>query len=156
MNGRIKKMHNKIRSIRNCGIATCKAKNDMTTEIENTDLIIKKLDLFVESIGFTGLGEDWAEVDLNLSIKILTEIIRNDMAYKHPLTSSKTAKKLASEFIAIFEKPFRFFTNGNLFVPAIIDGVKGEFFSISESTFDSGIVCIDCEKIGILWVQDED
>ncbi|RLC14054.1 MAG: hypothetical protein DRI57_15135 [Deltaproteobacteria bacterium] len=154
----MEKIVQEIKIVRSCGAAvTCSVRYDSTSDISNSYEILKKIDNFVKSFGFSGLDQYWVEVDVVKSLKILTDIIHKDIAYGSMITDKKTAKRLANRFLSVFESSFRPFTNGNLIIPdADPKDTEGAWMEISDSTFDTGIVCIDNKKMGILWVQDED
>ena len=67
------------------------------------------------------------------------------------MTTEERAYRLAEEFLGIFKVQPRFFTN------AIFKrGRLSNWSPISDSTFDTGVICLSSSKIGVLWVQDED
>jgi hypothetical protein len=115
------------------------------------------LDVFVARFGFTGIGNSWAEVTLADAKVIAREVLHKDLAYRMDILPPSEAAALAERFFSLFEPTARCFTNGNVILPAAASReVPGAYDPITPSTFDTGVVCFDRQRIGILWVQDED
>jgi len=139
-------LHNKILEVRDCGEVTfC-----IAARTTSTSSVKALLDDFVVRFNFFGLADGWKEIDLVAAKQIVSEIIFRDLAHGTQMTTGEHACLLAEEFLGIFEQS-RFFTN------AIFEnGTLSTWYPVSKSTFDTGVVCLDDTKIGILWVQDED
>lgn len=116
-----------------------------------SDSITEVLDGFVEKLGFVGLEEGWREINRCEAETIAQIILHRDLAYRAEAMTAQRACKLAEQFLALFNKEARYFTNGEFDA----DGLH-MWSGITEATFDTGIICIDNERMGILWVQDED
>jgi hypothetical protein len=114
-------------------------------------------DSFVAELDFTGLGEAWTKIGRDDARLILTVLLYKDMAYGISVMPRATAKNLAERFISLFSEEARFLSNGNFILPSADPGsLAGSGSNISTSTFDSGVVCIDTNCLGILWFEDED
>ena len=107
------------------------------------------VDEYVRSLGFSAIGEQWIEIDRNRAEAILSHFLSHDMAYGTVLMPVERARKMAGDYLDLFgEDSASFFTNR--------EGRAGTWTPISQATFDTGIVALDEEGIGILWVEDED
>src|SRR5262249_2284587 len=118
------------------------------------------IDAFVASLGFSGLGQGWEEINRDQAESILRLILHKDLAYRMPITPLEKATSLAGRFLALFSRSARWFTNGTYHLAPVRTpngGSAGPSWNpISQATFDTGVVCIDESRIGIMWVQDED
>jgi hypothetical protein len=113
-------------------------------------------DRLVEQLGFQAPG-DWRIVDREKATNILYGVLHRDLAYYTPVMPINLAHQLAEQFFQLFDFDTTFLTNGQ-FEPSM----KGEgvelrgWTPISDATFDTGIVCVSNQHVGMLWVQDED
>lgn len=129
---------------RDCGFVTLRvAERGGPKSSSRTELV----DHFVEKCGLLGLGENWREISRDEAQCIATRILNRDMAYGVELMKLDRARLLAASLVGIFDVTGRFYTN---------QCKNGGFSPISDSSFDTGIVCVDVTRLGILWVQDED
>jgi hypothetical protein len=78
-------------------------------------------------------------------------ILYEDLAYHVELMPHTDAQLLAGAFVAQFEAPARYFTNGEF-----VNGTLSQFTPMTEATFNTGIVVLGLSSAGILWVEDED
>jgi hypothetical protein len=146
----------RICSQRKCGCTTCviQARDAATPASGN---VLDSVDDFVTAQGFQGIGAGWVEISRLQSHTILTSILHKDLAYGSPLMKENQASELAEEFLSTFAGNAQFFTNGNEILPdADPNSVPGSGNSLSTSTFDTGVVCLDESCVGMLWVEDED
>jgi hypothetical protein len=142
---------NKLLSKRNSGSTNCsfKSMNNSVNEINK--------ELFLDELGFKSdeIKNEWEKVDETTAKKILEYILSYDMAYDAELGTKAKASLICSYFLNEFQSDAIFFTNG------YFDEDAG-FFKLSawtpltDSTFDTGILAIDKNKIGILWAEDND
>lgn len=115
------------------------------------------LDEFVATLGFDGLDDGWIEISIQDAKTLTREILLKDLAYGIAMMSEQEAAQLCERFFTLFDGSVRCFTNGNLVLHADATEVPGSWTAISpQATFDTGVVCIDSSRIGILWVEDED
>jgi hypothetical protein len=118
------------------------------------------IDQFVESLGFHGIGRGWYETTREDAVAILHRILNRDLAYDAVIMHGNKAGRLARQFLACFEADARHFTNGTFHQPPERRSeevtVGPGWNPITPATFDTGVVCLDDQRIGILWVQDED
>jgi hypothetical protein len=119
--------------------------------------LFEAVDAFVAAFGFKGLGPSWTEISASDAFYIVRSILRRDQAYQMAVMREADAARLAEMFCALFDRNVRCVTNGNSVLPtADPRGVPGASTPISSATFDSGVVCVDDARIGMLWVEDED
>ncbi|WP_242218504.1 hypothetical protein [Bacillus cereus group sp. BfR-BA-01380] len=136
---------------RNSGSIICSFKsiNNLGNEITKEE--------FLEEIGHQSneIKGRWEVIDKRMAKKILEYILSMDMAYDIDLETKPLAEKLSNYFLKEFLSDAKYYTNGKF------DEVDGffrlsEWTSITNSTFDTGILAIDKNKIGILWAEDND
>ena len=99
---------------------------------------------------------------------LLAAILGTDLAYGIKQIEQHEAAGLASKFLDPFPSNSRYYTNGTLGwrgndspVPGIPPGVWWSLLSRLEESdrwviFDTGIVVLDWERIGILWIADSE
>lgn len=142
---------------RNCGEVTFKVKNRSAAEKRSVTVV---LDAFVNRLGFTDLGTNWNEIDRHGAEVILRRILHRDLAYNAVIMSIELAGELSAHFLDLFTTGARYFTNGTFYEPddqVAADVVHGaSWHPITDATFDTGVICLDEKRIGIVWVQDED
>jgi hypothetical protein len=107
-------------------------------------------DSLVVSQGFEALGSHWRVIDRTRAAAILRMLLHRDLAYNCEIMSPPVANGLADQFLSFFSGLTVYLTNGGE------DGLGFAFASITECTFDTGIVSINRSVVGMLWVQDED
>ena len=157
MSGGIDSLTNEILSRRSCGRTACVIKDRQARDEGNEKPITVEVDSFVSELGFIGLGEKWDRVSTRVGKAIAQRILQRDLAYSAPIMSEVDSLRLAESFFSWFDQDVRCLTNGNSVLPlAVPEVVPGASNSISQATFDGGVVCIDAHRIGILWVEDED
>jgi hypothetical protein len=117
-------------------------------------------DAFVCSLGFQGISGAWQLVSPSDARTILERVLARDLAYNGPVMADSSASKLSDRFLALFDVDVLCLTNGTYHIPSVQSSkqvrVGPTWNPISESTFDTGVVCVDNSRIGILWVEDED
>lgn len=146
-----------IASRRRCGKTTCAVLDRDVVEADRNWSIDQLFDAFLAQFGFTGLGEDREEVSLADAKTIAREALRTDLAYGASMMSEGEAVALAERYFSLFRPEVRCFTNGNLGLPeASRRGQPRSWTGITSATFDTGVICFDRDRVGILWVQDED
>ena len=101
--------------------------------------------------GLRGDPEAFREISQADAIEIAALILHEDLAYRIELMPPGDAKALATEFIAQFTAPARYFTNGEF-----VGRSLSAFEPITEATLDTGIIVLGSSSAGILWVEDED
>jgi hypothetical protein len=110
------------------------------------------IDRFVESLGLAAIGDQWREISRECAVSLATAFLARDLAYSCRLMEDDKARDLAERFGGIFTEDARFFTNTDFTAGSSSWGWQ----SLTESTFDAGIVGVDARIIGALVVQDED
>jgi hypothetical protein len=145
---------------RNWGEVTFEVKKlDNTKSKED---LIQVVDEFVKSFGFYTLFDKWIKINRDEAEFILKIILSTDLAYGNISEKFSIKNELSNEILDLFTSgEIHYFTNGTyLFQQEKKNNDIGVIFSswtpITEATFDTGIVCLDQDKIGIIWVQVED
>jgi hypothetical protein len=156
MSGGIDSLTNEILSRRGSG-TTCVIKGRQAKDEGHEKPVTVVVDSFLSELGFIGLGEKWGRISTRVGKAIAQRILQSDLAYRAPIMSEMDSVRLAECFFSWFDDDVCCFTNGNAVLPlALPQEVPGASNPISQATFDSGVVCIDAHRIGILWVEDED
>jgi hypothetical protein len=119
-----------------------------------------EVDAFVSTLGFHGLSDAWELISRSDARTILVHVLARDLAYNGPVMAESFAQSLSDRFLALFDADVLCFTNGTYHVPTVQSSkevrVGPTWNPISESTFDTGVVCVDNARMGIVWVEDED
>jgi hypothetical protein len=111
------------------------------------------IDLFITQLGYSPLGSRWKPVNQTAAKKILTLIMTKDLAYGGEIMSLPVAAALIVKLFNLFPGDRQFFTNASF---------ENDYTSIStwdsitKATFDTGIIIVGNNRIGILWAKDED
>jgi hypothetical protein len=64
------------------------------------------------------------------------------------------AAQVATAFVSRFADDAEFWTNGDLWRASYHP--TGSWSPLTPATFDTGVVAVDDDAVGILWVTDED
>ena len=127
---------------------------------EPVDFIHQELDNFIDNmpnaphgITFTGIGENWRELDLTNAKYILKHILSHDIAYYSPEIPERDAADIVNDFLAIFDGDCRCFSNGMF--DKNTKSWSGHGF-VASATCETGVVVVSSKLIGILWCHDED
>ncbi len=115
---------------------------------------------FIRSLGFRWPENGWREVDLAQARRILKHVLRRDLAYGSERIPEAEAERLVTAFLGAVGNDLSGYTNGTWGLPPeqLSGGVttSASWSPITDSTFDGGVVCVGSERLGIIWVQDED
>lgn len=115
--------------------------------------IITIIDTLVNQLGYHPLGANWQEINLQTAEKILTFALTKDLAYSTSMMSESEAAKIIVKLINLFPGTPQFFTNlSNI----NNDSIMSAWNSLTDATFDTGIVIINKDLCGLIWFQDED
>ncbi|GAB1539852.1 hypothetical protein NUACC21_25200 [Scytonema sp. NUACC21] len=111
------------------------------------------IDSFIRQQGCYNIGDRWREISKEEAEQILKFIMIKDLAYSVELMTPQEAQQISSKLLSIFTGNCKFFTNASF-----VDNYSGmsEWDSITESTFDTGVIIVSPDRIGMLWVKDED
>jgi hypothetical protein len=121
---------------------------------------VEVVDAFVMRLGFRALADGWREVEAHEAARVVQHILHCDLAYDLEIMPEARAAELTIRFLELFSAPTRYFTNATFRRDAEVN--TGEVWRmmswepLSTATFDTGVVCVDATRIGILWVADED
>jgi hypothetical protein len=117
-----------------------------------------------EAAGFFGLkhiGSNWSLIDRVTAQTILCRLLREDMAFSSPRIPEPAAQAEAHGFLSEFTSDARFYTNGNWedgWTNSRFGGASlgPDWHPATEATFDGGVLALDTESSGVLWLEDED
>jgi hypothetical protein len=129
--------------------ATCEAWQRPPTTAKNA------ADVVAEQCGFRGLADGWRELGRDDAESIAAAVLSHDLAYRSELMDAARAKDYAERFLALFDDA-KYYTNGDLGPVHAQGGGTAGWDPITGATFDTGVVVVGTNRVGILWVQDED
>ncbi|WP_124479439.1 hypothetical protein [Burkholderia stagnalis] len=84
----------------------------------------------------------YREIDESEARCCIAEVLHRDQAYRAELMTVAQAEQLTAEFLEQFGAQARYFTNN--------------WCSVTDATFDTGVIVIGALQSGCLWVEDED
>lgn len=116
---------------------------------------VNRINKYLEQFNVFTLIPNWRTIELHEAKKILEFVLSRHLAYNNLIMQFHEVKDLSRKFLSIFDEG-RYYTNGVFNYDGKNIVQLNEFSSITNSTFDSGIIAIDNEKIGMIWVEDED
>ncbi len=117
--------------------------------IDDWDAAERIINQFVLKCGAKPIPH-WRRIQVKAAEAILTRILWKDLAYSRERMRLSTAKRLTADFLKNFVPPMLYLTNGEDI------SQNYTFDPITEATFDGGVIVFDGQKVGMLWVTDED
>ena len=103
---------------------------------------------FVNSLGMKP-SRNWEILDFYKAQKGLVNVLNRDLAYNEEVMPLDKASEIANKFLCLFDRK-----NSNYFSNWRLSGHSWD--PLTEATFDTGIIVLDNNRIGILWFEDED
>jgi hypothetical protein len=133
---------------------------DTPVGIEWQSLLFERMPTNVASL--KDFKESFLKIDdVALAKNILTALLHKDLAYGMELMPLDRASLFTDRFFSLFSSQALYFSNStwnqNEYKPA--EDFKFGFsswWSLTELTFDSGIIICDNSKIGVVWFSDDD
>ena len=108
------------------------------------------------AVTLTPQGVAWTEIDGDSATALVDELLREDLAYGAPCVEPAVARMYAERFVRTVG-PARYFTAAWSPVEHSPNGGFSQTFtSISDATFDRGVIAIGVSHSAIFWVRDED
>jgi hypothetical protein len=146
----------RVKAAREYGVVHCEFRN--RRDVSDSDDPRVVADAFVHSLGFRPLGKDWRALPRGNATDVLERILSQDLAYGGQTMTETAAKELSLEFTNFFPGDEPFYTNG-VFPPREEyedGGWAGSWDPITKATFDTGVIAIGSDLVGLLWIEDED
>jgi hypothetical protein len=114
------------------------------------------IDEYVTRLRFEKLSATAKELNRADAELYLTSLLHLDMAYSCKCMEIGLAQETSQLFLNQFQANAKFYTNATS--RNYGDGVLAlsAWHPITNATFDSGILAFDDEKIGLIWLEDED
>ena len=140
---------------RRCGIYTCEmhlfGKSD--ADVDNNT----RMNRFVKALGFIHV-EDWSyfEVEKDDAYAWALEALISDDRGHPIIIEPDIAGELLSSFFRFFSQHARYFTNQCKDSDGRLSSSYAILRPIDDYVFSSGVVILDNEKIGILWIDEDD
>ena len=128
--------------------------------LDDTEAILRIVDSFVSETGCVPLKE-WLWLDIMEAVWVLTRVLWGDLCYNTSIMSRDEALALAGRFTSLFGQDTKFLTNRCRWrkrvvpLPDPIDYLDG-WVPITQATCDTGVIVVSPQRVGMLWVQDED
>ena len=135
----------------------CTIVQPMVSEMGVFDL----MDAFLASLRLDELEEthqsSFREVGRGEAATILTHLLSYDLVHgsRAPSLREKQIATLVERFISLFSSRQRYFTNGEFTFDGDHLGLRS-WFPLTSHTFDTGLLLVDEQRIGILWEVAED
>ncbi len=120
------------------------------------------LDSFILSWGGFAVNDSWQFINQEIAIEIVDSILAQDIAYNSERMKVEDALRITGLFFKLFPKPLYFATNGTLGQNHAKRKKDVNFMAssswtpVTSATFDTGVVVITTDVIGMLWMLDED
>lgn len=114
---------------------------------------------FVAAVGLGNPGVPvtrWNPVDKPQAHAILRDTLRWEQAYETPRLELIQAERIAASFVCLFDEWGSFFTNASFDERPTGLRATSWYGSVTLATFEAGIVGVDGQRIGLLYVADED
>jgi hypothetical protein len=105
---------------------------------------------FVQSLSLRP-PKAWTGLTERDALEAATNALHRDLVYKSAVMPVEEARELARRFLAGCGSEAAFVTNGSLALTG-----TGEWSSLTNANFDTGLVGVSSSLVGILWVEDED
>lgn len=107
--------------------------------------------VFTAAAGTAPRGSAGTEVERAVAVSLLTNVLARDLAYRAPIMDEGPARELATTFLDAFGRDATFWTNGDLGL-----GSRASWDPVTAATFDTGVFVLGAQRVGVLWVEDED
>lgn len=158
----IRQLTTEIVAARDCGrvIVSIEDRTDEDAQIRSPEEIADQL---MRSLRCTALGEGWISVTEQDARTIAHHLLTKDLAYRADIMPSVHAHALIDRFLAFFPGDRWYRTNGTPVPRSDRKSLTPESFgngwgwnSLTDATFDLGVVVISLTRVGALLVADED
>jgi hypothetical protein len=106
---------------------------------------------FVQRLGLRP-PEAWTSLSAPEALEAATRVLHSDLVYDLPVMKRDLAEELARRLIECFGDGAAFVTNGTF----ALDRTGGGWSPLTDAAFDSGVIGVSAERVGMLWVEDED
>jgi hypothetical protein len=149
-------LHQTLNAIRDCGQVTFLV-NDYCEETF-ADLL-QAADFIAQQAGFSHLIQ-WRPINDHHARLLVLNVLHKDMAYQTVLMNIEKAQELTDKVFAAFGDSAALFTNGIFHEVKHLNGLHAfqmkDWMPLTHSRFDTGIVAVLPQRVGIFWVQDND
>jgi hypothetical protein len=93
----------------------------------------------------------WTTLDSRQALTVATRVLFADFAHDSPVMPVHLAARLARTFIDVLGPGATFLTNGTL----ALTHARG-WTPLTGAAFDTGLVGVSADRVGLLWVEDAD
>jgi len=123
------------------------------------------LDAFAAEHRLEPLGSGWNEVNKETAQWIMVRTLSRGLAYRTEIMGERQAERLTEGFITactrgVSGQRHRYFTNGKAVDgPAMYDVHLTPMLGwnpATDSTFDTGVVMLTRQAVGLIWAEEED
>ena len=146
----------RVLSARQYGVVHCEFR--MREELNRSSDGRQTADEIARVVGFRPLGTKWRELTRENACVFLERVLGRDLAYDGQAMSPDLAEQLSREFVALFSGRSFYYTNGDFPSPEHYreGGWAGSWDPVTLATFDTGVVAVDGDHAGLVWIEDED
>lgn len=117
------------------------------------------LNAFVAAVGLgvaTAPVGRWDPIARDQARCLLAVALQWEQAYDTRRVGVSVAERIASAFVELFAEQARFFTNGTVENTPRGLCTTAWYGSVTLATFETGVVAVDEDRIGLLYLADED
>ena len=144
----------RIKTARRCGVVHVESRHRTAIGAESLD-DRDASDALAIALGLQALGEAWVALEQARACQVASDVLWHDLAYRFEIMDRLQAEELSRDFLTHFAPDARFFSNFAS-MGAEVEVLENGWNPLTDATFDTGIVVVDQNRVGILWVEDED
>lgn len=125
-------------------------------ELPEREALEVLLDEFVRTWNGTPIGKAWRVVGRSDATGIVEAVLARDLAHDAGRMADESAHQIARQFLDLFPEPCVFATNGDLGINHAGSRGSAGWAPVTTATFDTGVVAVAPDRVGAVWVMDED
>jgi hypothetical protein len=103
------------------------------------------------AFGLTPLETNWIKISRSNAKAVLVRLLQEHQGMLGDRMPPQLAQKVADDFFSWFKAGTEFFTNGQYRASGVWDSE-----SVTDATFDGGVVAHGRDLSGLIWIEDED
>jgi hypothetical protein len=104
------------------------------------------------SFGFAHPEEKLFPISREAAAEVISHLVAYDQAYGFPTSVIAIADDCGREFVSLFPEESRFFTNSS----EPLGAAARAWHPLTDATFDAGVLAVSPNRVGVLWLEDED
>ena len=126
-----------------------------TLSIEDREITFPNAQTIAALLKHFGFAHSQAElypISREDAAALIAHLVAYDQAYGRPTNALAIGDDCGDQFVGMFPPEARFFTNSR----DRIDASARSWASLTDATFDCGVVGIAPTRVGTIWFEDED